>query len=136
MIKVNLEYLITQKQSLTDIFSRVFPATTSFKIMLLIDQINKYMTAYDKSVYAMRKSMSEDCFIDPATQNTVDKDFPGAIEGSRIKPEYVAQFQSEIQKLLSQEVELDFEKLSIQDLGDKHDLSPLQLLTFKDFINV
>lgn len=132
MIKVKLRFLVHSIKELEEVFSKSYPSVTSFKLMLLIDQINKYLEIWDKTLRTYRESMSVEAWIDPETNQETTKDNPNALLGSKIGD--IELFKKEIEKLLDQEVELNFEQLLPEDLGDKHGLSPLQLLTIKDFL--
>lgn len=126
MIKTTLEEIITNKPAYAEVFSKVYPSNTSFKFMLLVDEMNKYINFFEKTKQLLDERYFEWAPIESASE-----------ERKRVLKEGMKEeFDIEFNKLLKQEVEFDFEKIDVGELGEKHDLTPLHMLSLKKFLKV
>lgn len=123
MVKTTIEEIITNKQIYAEVFSKVFPSNTSFRFMMLVDDINRYILYYEKTM-----QMLKDQYM---IQDKTSEEFKMIFrEGGK------EELDIEFNKLLKQEIELNFEPISVDELGDKHGLNPLQMLAIKNFLKV
>ena len=122
MIKVTLNDIITNNNLFREIHSKPMPARTAFKVARLIRELDKENEMFDKqridivTRYAKRNENGEE-----NNQVLIDDD-------------KMQQFQDEFNALLDTEVEVNAEKLDIEDLGDI-ELTPKQIMNLEKFIN-
>jgi len=125
MIKVTLNDIITNNNLFREIHSKPMPARTAFKVARLIRELDKENEMFDKqridivTRYAKRDENGD--MIEENNQVLIDDD-------------KMKQFQDEFNALLDTEVEVNAEKLSIDDLGDI-ELTPKQIMNLEKFIN-
>ena len=126
MIQVTLNDIITNNNLFREIHSKPMPARAAFKVARLIRELDKENEMFDKQrieiikQYAKRDEKGD--FIEENGQVIIDE--------NKIK-----EFQEEINSLLTTEVEINAEKLNIEDLGDIQ-LTPRQTLDLEKFINI
>lgn len=125
MIKVTLNDIITNNNLFREIHSKPMPARTAFKVARLIRELDKENEMFDKqridivTRYAKRDENGD--MIEENNQVLIDDD-------------KMQQFQDEFNALLDTEVEVNAEKLDIEDLGDI-ELTPKQIMNLEKFIN-
>ena len=125
MIQVTLNDIITNNSLFREIHSRPMPARAAFKVARLIRELDKENEMFDKqridivTRYAKRDENSD--MIEENNQVLIDDD-------------KMQQFQDEFNALLDTEVEVNAEKLDIEDLGDI-ELTPKQIMNLEKFIN-
>ena len=101
------------------------PARTAFKVARLIRELDKENEMFDKqridivTRYAKRDENGD--MVEENNQVLIDDD-------------KMQQFQDEFNALLDTEVEVNAEKLDIEDLGDI-ELTPKQIMNLEKFIN-
>jgi len=79
-------------------------ALTSFKIKNIINQVN---SQYEKYIETQNERIKY-----------YGQEVQGEIDQYKFSPENKIKIQKELDELLNKEIELDFEQLSIEDLGD------------------
>ena len=125
MIKVTLNDIITNNNLFREIHSKPMPARTAFKVARLIRELDKENEMFDKqridivTRYAKRNENGD--MVEENNQVLIDDD-------------KMQQFQDEFNALLDTEVEVNAEKLDIEDLGDI-ELTPKQIMNLEKFIN-
>lgn len=125
MIKVTLNDIITNNNLFREIHSKPMPARTAFKVARLIRELDKENEMFDKqridivTRYAKRDENGD--MVEENNQVLIDDD-------------KMQQFQDEFNALLDTEVEVNAEKLDIEDLGDI-ELTPKQIMNLEKFIN-
>ena len=125
MIKVTLNDIITNNNLFREIHSKPMPARTAFKVARLIRELDKENEMFDKqridivTRYAKRDENGD--MVEENNQVLIDDD-------------KMQQFQDEFNALLDTEVEVNAEKLDIEDLGDI-ELTPKQIINLEKFIN-
>lgn len=125
MIKVTLNDIITNNNLFREIHSKPMPARTAFKVARLIRELDKENEMFDKqridivTRYAKRDENGD--MVEENNQVLIDDD-------------KMQQFQDEFNALLDTEVEVNAEKLDIEDLGDI-ELAPKQIMNLEKFIN-
>ena len=124
MIKVTLNDIITNNNLFREIHSKPMPARTAFKVARLIRELDKENEMFDKqridivTRYAKRDENGD--MVEENNQVLIDDD-------------KMQQFQDEFNALLDTEVEVNAEKLDIEDLGDI-ELTPKQIMNLEKFI--
>lgn len=125
MIKVTLNDIITNNNLFREIHGKPMPARTAFKVARLIRELDKENEMFDKqridivTRYAKRDENGD--MVEENNQVLIDDD-------------KMQQFQDEFNALLDTEVEVNAEKLDIEDLGDI-ELTPKQIMNLEKFIN-
>ena len=124
MINTTLNYILNNNDIFRQVYQSPMPARTAFKIARLIRELEKENTTFNESrdkileKYAMRDDngamMQED--------NQV-----------MISPDRAEDFQKEIDSLLKTSVEINADKLTLDDLADVS-LSPKQIIDLGNFL--
>ena len=126
MIQVTLNDIITNNSLFREIHSQPMPARAAFKVARLIRELDKENEMFDKqrleivNRYAKRDENND--IMEENNQILIDEN-------------KFTEFQKEIDSLLSTEVEVNAEKLNIEDLGDI-ELTPKQTIDLEKFINI
>lgn len=126
MINVTLNDIITNNALFREIHSKPMPARAAFKVARLIRELDKENEMFDKQrieiVNKYAKHDENGQIIEENNQILIDED-------------KFAEFQEEINSLLSTEVEVNAEKLAVEDL-DNMELTPKQTMDLEKFINM
>ena len=110
-MKLSMKKLTQIKPSLQKLLSQDIPVKTSFKLTKWIKTLNPEYESFEES----RKKLFEKY----GTKN---------IEGNlEIKPEKAVIFNKEFKELLKIEVDVKLDKIKLEDLGEKIEISPLDL---------
>lgn len=101
MIKLTLKEVVPMAESLDNIMNLPIPAKQSYRLGVLAKFIQERMSVYEKSRQNLVQKYGE------KTDNVI-----------RVKSENINQFSEEMESLLSEEVQIDFQPISVSSLEE------------------
>lgn len=110
-MKLSMEKLVQIKPSLQTLLSQDIPVKTSFKLTKWIKTLNPEYESFEEN----RKKLFE---------KYGEKNIEGNVE---IKPKNIEIFNKQLRELLDIEVDVKLDKIKLEDLGEKIEISPLDL---------
>ena len=124
MIKVNLNDIINATETLQKIMQQPFKGSLAFKIARLARELNKEMETFNEQ---RRKILEEYCIKD---ENGNLKQLENG--NVQIIPEKINEFNNEFNSLLSTEVEINADKLPVDNI-DAFEITPQEMLNIEVF---
>lgn len=126
MIKVSLNDILNSNNIFREISNKTLPVKTAFRIARIIRELDKENATFDE---ARRKIINK--YADYDENGNIKQTDEGNII---IKQECIDACNNEIIELLNTIVEINVEKLHIDDLGDL-ELTPAQSLSLDAFVD-
>jgi len=108
-MKVKLSDVYVSVPVLTKVLDLELPVTVSYKFMKLVNNLNEELKGIEEQRVKLVKKYSTD-------------DNPATVSDTK-KEEFLAEFTS----LLNEEIDINWEKLTLEKLGDSLKLSPNEL---------
>lgn len=124
MIEVKLNDIINSIETFQVIMQQSVKGSLAFKIARLIRELNKEMETFNEQ---RRKILDEYCVKDENGQLSPDEN--GNIQ---IQPDKIAEFNDVFTNLLNTEIEINADKIPIDQL-DGFEISPQQILNIEMF---
>lgn len=119
-MKITLAELQSINRSLPAITQQPLPVKLSYRLSKLISFCTKEMEIVEKARADLVKKYSEE---DDTEKNVT----------VRVKPENEQKFRDEFSELLSEEIELDFDPINLDDLGNVK-ITPIDLFRLSKII--
>ena len=124
MIKVNLNDIVNSVDTFQTIMGQSFKGSLAFKIARLARELNKEMETFNEQ---RRKILNEYCVKDENGELKPDEN--GNVQ---IIPDKINEFNNEFSNLLATEVEINADKLPMDNI-DSFDITPQQMLNIEMF---
>jgi len=118
-MKVKLETIVSARPKLEKLFSLPLPAKTSYRVMRLMKKITSELKMFEQKRIDLVKKYGE------PTENNKNI--------YNVKPDEILNFQKDMQEVLDVEIEIEFEPLTLDMLGNNA-MSASDLLELEEFI--
>ena len=125
MIQVTLNDIITNNNLFREIHNKPMTARAAFKVARLIRELDKENEMFDKQRIEIIKQYAKR----DENGDMVEENNQVIIDENKLN-----EFEKEFNSLLETQVEVNAEKLNIEDLGDIQ-LTPQQTMSLEKFIN-
>jgi hypothetical protein len=113
MIKVSLKEVINSQMALQELMTQPLPSSLSYKISRLSKSIKSELETFEETRIEICNRLGE--------KSEDDKSYV-------IKDENKEEFTSELNNLINTEIELPGEKIQVEQLSDRVELSPFSFL--------
>lgn len=124
MIKVSLNDILNATETFQTIMQQSFKGSLAFKIARLARELNKEMDTFNEQ---RRKILEKYCVRDE------DGNLKQLENGNvQVIPEKISEFNEEFNSLLTTEVEINADKLPMDQI-DNFDITPQQMLNIEMF---
>ena len=124
MIKVSLNDILNATETFQTIMQQSFKGSLAFKIARLARELNKEMDTFNEQ---RRKLLEKYCVRDE------DGNLKQLENGNvQVIPEKISEFNEEFNSLLATEVEINADKLPMDQI-DNFDITPQQMLNIEMF---
>jgi hypothetical protein len=115
MIKIKLSEVINNLENLQNLFKNKLPVKVAYRLKRLSAKLDSELKAYDETKNAMILEIA--------------KDLPDNTKITSENVEELKEFNKRHAELLAEEIEIDFEQLSVEELGDVV-VAPNELVPF------
>jgi len=125
-MKVTLEKVYVAQQSLTKLLSQDMPSSLAFRLSRLAKQVKSELDTFEENRIKLVKKYST---------SGKEKKSPAVDPEQSVKvhPDKMKEFSAELMAMLAVEIELDFEPISVKDLGDVK-ISAIDLVNIEPFV--
>ena len=125
MIKVSLSDIINSASTFKELSEKQLPIRAAFRIARLIRELDKENATFESS----RRAIIEKYAMRDETGKVAQADNGNII----LQQDKIVECNSELNELLSTEVEINADKISIEDL-EKIEMTPAQVYNIEAFI--
>jgi hypothetical protein len=125
MISITLEQLVNSTEGLRELGQKTLKARPAYSVAKILKAAEAEMTSFNDTRMNLIKKYGE-----KKEDGELNTDENGNV---RIAPESLADFNKELQELLDTQVEINANKIRIEDIGDV-EFTPAEMAQLDDFI--
>lgn len=126
MINTYLRNIVESADIMRDLSTKSLKGRAAFRVARLLRELEKEFTLFNEK----RMDLIKDYAQKDAETGEIKSDENGNVT---LEPERLNEFYQKLEELLNTEVEINAEKISIDDFGDA-DFTPAQIINLEAFI--